>query len=98
MTWVEKAAGTRIKRLSLRRVTRVVREGRETAMTGTMMSQACEERRRVVEVFTQFILKQNTQDTSRIKFLKAGCCGTLFARVVSCFPMFFLCPAGSGSV
>ena len=42
MTWVEKQAGTRSRRLSFRRVTRDAGEGRVSAMTGLILSQTCE--------------------------------------------------------
>ena len=47
MTWVEKEAGTRIRNVSLRRVSRDVREGRASAMSGIILSQTCDQRRRL---------------------------------------------------
>ena len=38
MTWVEREAGTRSRRVSLRRVNRVVMEGRASAMPGNIES------------------------------------------------------------
>ena len=103
MTWVEKQAGTRSRRLSFRRVTRDAGEGMVSAMTGLILSQTCETEGcwgLESSVHTIFPAQDSQTSANSLKCTKQKNFLSMqyFWEDVWWFPMFLLCPAGSGSV